>query len=178
MAASTDNPFRLRPAHTTDIDAIVDVWFGGWREAHLGQLPEALLTHRSEQTFRDRIPEIISACTVATVDDRVVGIVVTADDEIEQLYVAPDQRGTGVAAALLGHGETKIAGRYQRAFLAVVDGNARARHFYERHGWYDAGPFDYHAWTSTGEQITVPCRRYEKALGNTQQRGGTSVADP
>lgn len=164
MQTATTSPFQLRPAATADTDAIVEVWFTGWSEAHLGHVPDALLTHRSEATFRERIPEILGATTVATVDRRVVGLVVTAHDEIEQLYVAPGHQGTGIAAALLDHGETVIADEHRRAFLAVVDGNARARHFYERHGWHDAGPFDYYAWTSTDEQVAVPCRRYEKAL--------------
>jgi GNAT superfamily N-acetyltransferase len=159
------SPFRLRAAAFTDTDDIVEVWFSGWREAHLGQVPAALLAHRSEATFRERIPDILSATTVAEVDHRVVGLVVTVNDEIEQLYVTPGCRGTGVAAALLGHGETTIASEHSRAFLAIVEGNTRARHFYERHGWHDAGPFDYHAWTSTREQVAVPCRRYEKVLG-------------
>lgn len=157
-------PFQLRPAAATDTDAIVDVWFAGWRDAHLGHVPDALLAHRGEATFRQRIPEILDTTTVATVDQRVVGVVVTADDEIEQLYVAPTYRGTGIAASLLRHGESVIADRHGRAYLAVVDGNARARQFYERNGWHDAGPFDYHAWTSTGERVSVACRRYEKAL--------------
>lgn len=165
MHTATTWPFRLRPAATTDSDAIVDVWFTGWREAHLGHVPDALLAHRSEETFRQRVPGMIGATTVAAVGHRVVGLVVTADDEIEQLYVTPEHRGTGIAAALLRHGETAIANEHHRAFLAVVDGNARARHFYERHGWHDAGPFDYCAWTSNGEQVAVPCRRYEKTLG-------------
>jgi len=164
MDPATSGPFGLRPAAVTDVDAVTDVWFAGWREAHVGHVPTALLAHRSPQSFRTRVPEILAATAVATVDDRVVGLVVTADDEIEQLYVASGHRGTGIAGALLQHGETVIAGEYRRAFLAVVTGNTRARRFYERHGWHDAGPFEYHAWTTAGERLAVPCRRYEKAL--------------
>jgi GNAT superfamily N-acetyltransferase len=167
MVDELAHPFQLRPAATTDTAAIVDVWFTGWREAHLGHVPDALLAHRSEQTFRARLPEILGTTTVAAVDRRVVGLVVTAADEIEQLYVAPGHRGTGIAAALLQLGEDVIAQEYRRAFLAVVDGNTRARHFYQRHGWCDAGPFAYHAWSTTGERIDVPCRRYEKTVRST-----------
>jgi len=164
MGASRSSPLRLRPAAAADTDAVVEVWSSGWRDAHDGHLPEALVAHRSEATFRARIPEILATTTVATVDDRAVGLVVTTHDEIEQLYVARAHRGTGVAAALLRHGEATIAEVHHRAFLAVVEGNTRARRFYERNGWHDAGPFDYHAWTTADERIAVPCRRYEKAL--------------
>jgi GNAT superfamily N-acetyltransferase len=124
---------------------------------------DALLTHRSPQSFRERVPEMLATTTVAPADERVVGLMVTAADEVEPLHVAARHRGTGVAGALLQHGERVIAGEHCRAFLAVVDGNARARRFSTCHGWDDAGSFDHRAWSSTGERVAVPCRRYEKA---------------
>ena len=63
MHTATTGLFQLRPAATTDTDAIVDVWFTGWREAHLGHVPDALLAHRSEETFGQRIPEILDTTT-------------------------------------------------------------------------------------------------------------------
>jgi ribosomal protein S18 acetylase RimI-like enzyme len=159
-------PYRyvFRPAESADVDAITEVWYAGWREAHLGHLPEALLAHRSPQQFRDRLPDILATTTVATIGGQVAGLVVTTSDEIEQLYVAAQHRGTGTATALLRHGESMIARDFPTAFLAVVAGNTRARHFYEREGWQDTGPFDYHAWTSDGDPVAVPCHRYEKDL--------------
>jgi ribosomal protein S18 acetylase RimI-like enzyme len=64
---------------------------------------------------------------------------------------------------LLTHAEQTIANRHDRAWLAVVAGNVRARRFYERQGWQDAGPFDYFAEVGGGT-FTVPCHRYEKQL--------------
>ena len=73
------------------------------------------------------------------------------------------QRGTGVAAALLGEAERQVrANGHPRAWLAVVAGNVRARAFYERSGWRDEGPFDYAA--AADVPISVPCRRYAKRL--------------
>lgn len=152
----------LRAAAIDDLDAISAVWFAGWRETHLGQVPDALLAHRTPEQFRARVPEILDATTVATVAGRVVGLLVVRGSEVEQLYVADGHRGTGIASALLRHGERVIADRFVTAFLAVVAGNGRARRFYEREGWHDTGPFDYEAWTSTGERVAVRCRRYEK----------------
>jgi hypothetical protein len=45
-----------------------------------------------------------------------------------------------------------------------VVGNARARRFYEKHGWYDAGDLPYEV-TAGGTTYLSPCRRYEKRLG-------------
>jgi hypothetical protein len=42
-------------------------------------------------------------------------------------------------------------------------GNARARRFYQRQGWTDAGPLAYPAEVSGGT-VSVLCRRYEKRL--------------
>lgn len=109
-------------------------------------------------------PELLDTTTVATVDGQIAGFIVTNRDEIEQLYVASDHRGSSIAAALLEHGEQVISAEHELAFLAVVDANSRARRFYERNGWHDAGPFDYLAWTPDGAPASVPCRRYEKLL--------------
>jgi hypothetical protein len=58
---------------------------------------------------------------------------------------------------------------HTRAWLAVVAGNARARAFYERHGWRDAGPFIYHAETEAGA-FPVPSHRYEIDLSGSTKR--------
>jgi GNAT superfamily N-acetyltransferase len=82
-------------------------------------------------------------------------------DEVEQIYVDRAARGTGVAAMLLRKAEAEIrSAGHRRAWLAVVAGNQRARSFYARHGWRDAGPFSYMAETEAGP-LAVPSRRYE-----------------
>jgi hypothetical protein len=54
--------------------------------------------------------------------------------------------------------EIRRAG-HDRAWLAVVAGNARARAFYARQGWTDGGPFSYLADTEHGP-MAVPAHRY------------------
>ena len=56
MHAATTEVLQLRLATAADTDAIVDVWFAGWREAHLGHVPDALLTHRSPQSYASASP--------------------------------------------------------------------------------------------------------------------------
>jgi GNAT superfamily N-acetyltransferase len=154
----------LRPAAAADRDTIATIWHDGWREAHLGRVPDELVPHRERHHFHDRVPAVLDSTTVAVHGPVVVGFVMVHGDEVEQLYVAPSARGTGAAAALIAHGETVIGDHADRAWLAVVDGNARARRFYERNGWSDTGPFDNPAWTAGGATIAVPTRRYEKGL--------------
>ena len=141
------------------------MWHAGWRDGHLGHVPSALLPHRTLRHFRERVPPRLQATTVATIGSAIVGFVVVQDDEIEQVYVAEGTRGSGVAEALLARGERIVAERHDRAWLAVVAGNARARRFYQRNGWCDTGPIDYPAETASGP-LAVPCRRYEKPVAS------------
>jgi GNAT superfamily N-acetyltransferase len=153
----------LRAATMDDVEAVAEVWHRAWVDGHLGHVPEALLPHRTLDHFRRRVPERIPSTTVAVIDARVVGFVTVREDEVNQLFVAEAARGTGVAAALLRHAEGVIALRADVAWLAVADGNARARRFYERQGWRDVAAIDYQA-DIEGGTIPVPCRRYERVL--------------
>jgi GNAT superfamily N-acetyltransferase len=159
----SDSAPTLRPATSDDVEAVAIVWHQGWRDGHLGHVPDALLPHRGLVHFRERVPPRIPITTVATIASTVVGFVTVHEDEAEQVYVAEHARGGGTANALLRHAEQVIAERFETAWLAVVAGNSRARRFYERNGWRDAGGFDYGAEIRGGE-VLVPCRRYEKRV--------------
>jgi ribosomal protein S18 acetylase RimI-like enzyme len=154
----------VRAAEAGDVDVLSRIWHEGWRDAHLGHVPLALHRHRHLADLRRRLPVRLPTTSVAVVDAVVVGFVTVHDDEVEQLYVHAAFRGTGVAAHLLAHGEAVVGQRFDVAWLAVAAGNTRARRFYERSGWTDAGAFDNPAWTTTGGTIPVPTRRYEKQL--------------
>jgi GNAT superfamily N-acetyltransferase len=160
----------LRPASRDDMTSIATIWHSGWADGHVGHVPAGLHEHRRLVDFTDRVPSRLAGTTVATLDSRLVGFVTVVDDEIEQLYVAADVRGSGVADALLRHGERTIARDHDLAWLAVVAGNARARRFYARHGWQDAGPIDYAAETRSGT-VPVAAHRYEKHLGGAGADG-------
>jgi ribosomal protein S18 acetylase RimI-like enzyme len=153
----------LRPATADDLDAIATLWHDGWRDGHLGHVPVGLHAHRQPDDFRAMAPRLLGATTVADRDGHVVGFVTVVADEVEQVYVAADARGSGVAAALLDDGEASVARDHEVAWLSVVPGNARARAFYERQGWSDAGAFDYVAKT-VGGTFVVPSLRYEKRV--------------
>jgi len=155
--------FELRPAVPEDGEAIAAVWHAGWADGHLGHVPDALVAHRRLDDFRRRVPARVPETTVAVAGDRVVGFVMLHGNEVEQIYVAREARGSGVADALLARGEQDAARRAPVAWLAVAAGNARARRFYERNGWTDAGPFDYAAEVEGGTMV-VPCRRYTKRV--------------
>jgi DNA/RNA-binding domain of Phe-tRNA-synthetase-like protein/ribosomal protein S18 acetylase RimI-like enzyme len=157
-------PVAIRPAAADDAEAVAEIWRLGWRDGHEGLVPQALVEIRTDESFRTRAAKRVPDTTVATVDGAVAGFIMVVDDEVEQVYVSSAQRGSGVAHALIAEAARQVkASGHDKAWLAVVAGNGRARAFYERAGWEDEGSFDYAAATEHGP-ITVPCHRYTKAL--------------
>jgi GNAT superfamily N-acetyltransferase len=159
--------FSLRPASGDDVDAVAAVWHAGWPDGHLGNVPDELVNHRRLLADFVRLATPRIEATTVAFSGRVVGFVTVHDDEVEQVYVAEAARGSGIAAALLSHAEAVVAERFDVAWLAVVSGNSRARRFYARQGWRDAGPFVYRAEIDGGT-FDVPCHRYEKQLTSDQ----------
>jgi GNAT superfamily N-acetyltransferase len=158
----TDCGVELRPGRPEDAGSVAEIWRAGWRDGHLGFVPDELVAARDEASFRTRATERVADTTVAVVDGRVAGFVMVVDDEVEQVYVSAHQRGSGVADTLLREAERQVgAAGHSRAWLAVVAGNGRARRFYERNGWSDDGLFDHRAPGPDGP-ITVPAHRYVK----------------
>jgi GNAT superfamily N-acetyltransferase len=156
----------LRKAVPGDVDAVTTIWHTGWRDGHIGHVPAELVPHRTEPQFRTRAQARLDSMWVAESDHGVVGFVTVKGDELEHLYVERSARGTGIAAMLIRKGEAEIASAgHARAWLAVVAGNQRARAFYARLGWRDAGPFTYMAETGAGA-FPVPSHRYEIDLGS------------
>ena len=155
---------RLRAATADAAPAVAEIWRAGWADGHLGHVPEELVAARTAASFRTRAAQRVGDTTVALVDGGVAGFVMVVGDEIEQVYVAAAHRGAGVADALMAEAERsiRVAG-HSSAWLAVVAGNARARRFYERLGWTDAGPFLYEA-TGVDGPISVPAHRYVKGV--------------
>ncbi len=158
------SPAALRQARLDDAEAVAKIWYDGWRDGHLGHVPDDLVVVRTKESFQSRAADRVGDTVVAVVDGAVAGFVMVVGDEVEQVYVSEQHRGRGVAALLLAQAERLVAvNGNERAWLAVVDGNVRARRFYERNGWTDEGVFDYPA-ASTAGPIPVPAHRYVKRV--------------
>jgi putative acetyltransferase len=156
--------YVIRKATAGDVGTVARIWHTGWGDGHIGHVPPELVPHRHLQQFVSRARDRVAATWVVESDGQPVGFVVVKGDEVEQLYVDRSARGTGAAAMLLRRAEAEIrSAGHRQAWLAVVPGNQRARSFYARLGWRDAGPLSYQAETEAG-LISVPSRRYEIAL--------------
>jgi ribosomal protein S18 acetylase RimI-like enzyme len=73
---------------------------------------------------------------VAISGDEIVGVTMTRDEWVTDLWVRRDHRRTGVGRRLLAHAEVEIQSRgYRSIRLRVVKSNTRAVEFYRSHGW-------------------------------------------
>ena len=156
----------IRPATAEDMAAVAELWHVGWHDGHAGHVPEGLTRGRTLAAFHERTPSRIVDTTVAVSEaGELLGFIMVAGDEVEQVFVGREVRGTGLAARLLVEAEDQVAAAgHDVAWLAVVEGNARARAFYERHGWRDEGELPY-VVSAGGQRFISPCRRYVKRVG-------------
>jgi ribosomal protein S18 acetylase RimI-like enzyme len=85
-------------------------------------------------------------------------------DELYQLYVSAQARGSGVAAALMADAEARLAeAGVATAWLACAIGNERAARFYEKCGWRRAGTMINELDTPDG-MFPLEVWRYEKSV--------------
>jgi ribosomal protein S18 acetylase RimI-like enzyme len=154
----------VRAAADGDADALVDVWFTGWHDAHAALVPAALTRLRTRANFRDRLIAELAAVRVVCAGETPVGFAMVRGAELYQFYVAASARGSGAAAVLIADVEAHMAAqRIDVAWLACVVGNDRAARFYEKSGWLRTGTITVDADTASGP-YRLEVWRFEKRL--------------
>jgi GNAT superfamily N-acetyltransferase len=129
----------IRTAVEADLDALAQLWFDGWHDAHAALLPD-LGRWRTFESFRGRLREALADLRVAERHGIVVGFTLLKGDELDQFYVSAPARGTDVAPALMADALARLgAAGFATAWLACAIGNVRAARFYEKAGWRFAG---------------------------------------
>jgi len=79
---------------------------------------------------------------IAVLGTKIVGMVLTSGEWLDDLWVLRESRGCGVGQRLLAQAEAEIAARGHRTLrLRVVQSNAAAIAFYHKHGWQIAREF-------------------------------------
>jgi ribosomal protein S18 acetylase RimI-like enzyme len=79
---------------------------------------------------------------VAVCAEKIVGVIITNQEWVSDLWVFRDDRRQGVGSRLLSQGEAEIAARgHQTCRLRVVRSNAVAVQFYLSRGWRIAREF-------------------------------------
>jgi ribosomal protein S18 acetylase RimI-like enzyme len=154
----------VRAAEAAEIDHLAKLWYDGWQDAHARILPAELTRIRTQESFRDRLEAALADVRVAGPFPAPVGFCLLKGDELNQLYVSAEARGTGVAAALVADAEARLAaGGVELAWLACAVGNERAARFYEKCGWRRTGTVAYQPDAAPGAP-PLEVWRYEKAL--------------
>ena len=136
----------IRPATADDAEELVRAneaaWNAGMAQVADKKLDELAPFDGRVARFREGIAAVPPGMRlwVAERDGQIVGnatvVVDDAGGELSALYVVPEEWGSGVAAAL--HDQALASMRElgaTEATLWVVEGNTRARRFYEREGW-------------------------------------------
>jgi GNAT superfamily N-acetyltransferase len=160
-----DNHRDVRAPDPSELDALAKLWHDGWHDGHAAVVPAELTRRRTLDTFRARLQGSLADVRVVGLAGAPRGFCQIKDDELYQLFVTPEARGSGIANVLLADGEARLSARgVTTAWLACAIGNVRAARFYEKCGWHLArtminvldtpeGKFDLEVW------------RYEKAVG-------------
>jgi GNAT superfamily N-acetyltransferase len=180
----------VREAAPADAEPITRVQVRGWQWAYRGLMPPAYLSgldammperiERRRQFMAE--PSDEARTLVALVEDGVVGFVSAGryrydkagDDpaqgiegEIYAIYVVPEVASTGVGYALIDAAVTWLrSARMQPIALWVLDGNVRARAFYERYGFRLDGGRSTFTLDQAGElPVDLPEVRYRLDAG-------------
>jgi GNAT superfamily N-acetyltransferase len=170
----------VRPRRPEDADALADLRVRSWRAAYRGLLPDDYLDRMPQgadefRAARERFWTPAARAgrppvhhLVAERDRVLTGFAVcgperdtgTRAGELLALYVAPEHWSTGAGRTLLAAASEMLAADgHPSLALWVLEGNTRARRFYERNGLRPTG----HRRTVT-LGAPVPEVRYEAAL--------------
>ena len=159
-----DGAMNVRAAEEIEVDHLAKLWFDGWRDAHSKILPAELTRLRTLQSLRDRLQAALPTVRVFGLPGAPVGFCMVKDDELYQLYVSAEARGSGIAGALMADAEAQLsAAGVKTAWLACAIGNERAARFYEKCGWHRVGTMVNHLETSEGPFL-LEVWRYEKLM--------------
>ena len=155
----------IRDAKEYEVDALAKIWYDGWNDAHAQIVPAELKRIRTLESFIERMRAALPAVRVAGPSGSPVGFHMLKDDELYQLYVSVNSRGSGVAAALIADAEAQLAAAgFETGWLACAIGNDRAARFYEKSGWRRVGNMLNPLETPDGI-LDLEVWRYEKRVG-------------
>jgi ribosomal protein S18 acetylase RimI-like enzyme len=155
---------QARNALPSETAALAQLWFDGWQDAHAAVLPAELRRLRTRESFEERLMRGLASVRVIGPLDAPLGFCMLKDDELYQLFVSPDARGTGIAVALIADGEARLAAKgIDTAWLSCAIGNDRAARFYEKNGWQNTGRFLTSVETTNG-LFDLEVWRFEKRL--------------
>jgi ribosomal protein S18 acetylase RimI-like enzyme len=155
---------NIRDAEASEVGRLARIWYDAWQDAHAAILPAELARLRTLQSFEDRLREILPQVRTSGPVGAPVAFCIVKDDQLYQLYVTAEARGTGIAVALVADAEERLAqSGVDKAWLSCAIGNERAARFYEKCGWQRKGVVTDILETTNGK-FPLDVWRYEKSL--------------
>lgn len=145
---------EYRPAQPSDAEAVASLHARSWRENYRGAFLDAFLdgdlVGERRRVWRDRLdrPAGNQLVQLAVDGAALVGFVcayAAHDPEwgsfVDNLHVASAAKGGGVGSSLMRQAGAWLAARHPDlgVYLLVLEGNSRARRFYEHLGGRNAG---------------------------------------
>jgi ribosomal protein S18 acetylase RimI-like enzyme len=140
---------RIRPAHHSDIPAVAAIKVESWRHAYRGIVPDAMLDALTAEEVQAQWlgvaqADFTDAVLVAEGPEGIAGYTMSgpvhepAGDipaQLYAIYLRPAQMRSGLGTALFHATAQRLAALgYAEFLLWVLEANAPARAFYERHG--------------------------------------------
>jgi putative acetyltransferase len=128
--------FTLRPYTSADEEAAIELWLRTWRIA-FPQIDFATRVDWWRQRWHEELVPV-ATITVAEANGKMLGFVTVdpATFDLDQLVVAPEAWGIGLATALIADAKRISPDGLD---LHVNTDNARAIRFYEREGFVISG---------------------------------------
>ena len=126
----------LRPYSAADEDAAIELWRRTWAQHYPHIDFNARVDWWRERWRKELVP--VAQIVLAEQDGALIGFV-TIDPKtmyLDQIVVAPEAWGSSAALALLDEAKNRSP---RGVDLLVNKDNARAIHFYEKHGFHYAG---------------------------------------
>ena len=140
---------RLRS--TDDRLAVSQIYEESWKYAYRGIIPQSYLDSIPQGKWASHLEQSGMHSLVAVEDSIYLGTAsccasrfpdMDGCGEIVSLYLRPEYMGKGYGKALLTAALDELASiGYHSVFLWVLEENARARQFYENHGFVYSGEF-------------------------------------
>lgn len=129
-------PLILRPYSPADEDAAIELWRRTWAQHYPHIDFNARVGWWRERWRNELLP--VARVVMALNDEATIGFV-TVDPKtryLDQIVVAPEHWGSGIALALLDEAKRLSPDGLE---LLVNKDNARAIRFYQKHGFVYAG---------------------------------------
>lgn len=128
----------IRPATVADYPALADLWFESWQSIGISNETDLSREEVAERFLSETLRWSLFA---GEMKGEVAGMLalLPGEQRLDQIFVAPRAKGTGLGLALLNHAKSLMP---DQIILTTHETNFRARAFYEREGFLLVGRAD------------------------------------